>query len=227
VICAVALHISLFLVEVGLLRLCALHRAFVLALASCRGGMEVGCSVRHRLAQGPLPGTLVSHILGAWALCPALGPHRLGQPPASFFLASSFLTPTTTAPSTLHHCSWRPQSWPCRPLSPSGCQQAQQSLFAAPACSQRSRPVLIFAPADNGCYSRLPRLQPPPDPFPRSSYPAFFDDTSLNSWYARGQFESAYGVYKLFNLIILPALKGLFAVNDAESDILHYDFVLR
>jgi hypothetical protein len=46
--CVVPLDIALFLVEVGLLRLCALHRAFVLVLASCRGGMEVGCSVRHR-----------------------------------------------------------------------------------------------------------------------------------------------------------------------------------
>ena len=105
--------------------------------------------------------------------------HRLGQPPASFFLASSFLTPTTTAPSALH-CSWRPLSWPCRPLSPSSRQQAQQSPFAAPARSPRFRPVLIFAPADNGCYSRLPRLQPPPDPFPRS-YPAFLMTPALTA----------------------------------------------
>ncbi|KIK06836.1 hypothetical protein K443DRAFT_228906 [Laccaria amethystina LaAM-08-1] len=172
VICAVALDFSLFLVEVGLLGLCALYRAFALAIASCRGGREVGSSVRHRLVQGLLPGTLVSHILGAWALCPALGPHRLAsfRTAPSFFFSSILLPdPTTTAPSTLYHCSWRPVSWPYRPLSPSTHQQAQQNLFAAPARSQRFRPMPIFAPANNGCYSRLSRPQPPPDAFPRSS----------------------------------------------------------
>ena len=177
VTCVIVLDISVFLIKVELLRLCALHRAFVLAIASCRGGKEVACSVRHRFVRGPLRGPLVPHILGCGQRVPRRGDiiwHRLQQPPAS--VSSSFPTPTTTAPSTVYPCSSRPQPWPC-PLSPYNHQQAQQIPFAAPARSQRFR--LIPALANNGSYSRLPRLQPPPVAFRRLSWPAFLMTPAL------------------------------------------------
>ncbi|KIK07540.1 hypothetical protein K443DRAFT_188476 [Laccaria amethystina LaAM-08-1] len=102
--CVVPLDIPLFLVEVEVVR--DMRRRALRFPISCRSRvvealrstlrMEVGCSVRHRLAQGPLPSTLVSHILAAWALCPALGPHRL----ASFRTAPSIFLPDPD-----HRCS--------------------------------------------------------------------------------------------------------------------------
>jgi hypothetical protein len=101
---------------------------------------------------------------------------------------------------------------------------------AKPICC--TCPLPTFSPGPHLCACRQRLLQPPTTaptaarPLPEVVVPGFFDDTSLNSWYARGQFKSAYSVYKLFSLIVVPALKGLFAADDTETDILHYDFVL-
>jgi hypothetical protein len=102
---------------------------------------------------------------------------------------------------------------------------------AKPICC--TCPLPTFSPDAHLCACQQRLLQPPITAptaarrIPEVVLTDFFDDTSLNSWYTRGQFESAHGMHKLFSMTIVPALKGHFAANDPENNLRHYDFVLQ